>query len=124
MRDVSIIGACENKHGILKNKTVRDMISEVGNGAIADAGIDRKDIQALYLGNYNGNVLNHQNTMAAYAATSLGIQHAASMRVEGACASGGIAFRQGYMAVASGIYDTVLVMGVEEDEPPCWLNRD
>ncbi len=118
MRNVTIIGASENKHGILKKQTVRDMIAEVGNGAIADAGIDRKDVQALYMGNYNGNALNHQNTLAALAATSLGLRNAASMRVEGACASGGIAFRQGYMAVASGIYDTVMVMGVEKMNVP------
>ena len=118
MREVSIIGAAETKHGILKNQTIRDIIAEAGNGAIDDAQIDRKEIQALYLGNYNGNALNKQNTMAAYASTSLGMQHAASMRVEGACASGGIAFRQGYMAVASGMYDTVMVMGVEKMNVP------
>ena len=114
MRDVTIVGAAQIPHGILKNKSIREMISGAGNAAIEDAGIDRKEIQALYLGNYNGNVLNRQNTMAAYAATSLGIQNAATMRVEGACASGGIAFRQGFMAVAAGFYDTVLVMGVEK----------
>ena len=118
MREVSIIGAAETKHGILKNQTIRDIIAEAGNGAIDDAKIDRKEIQALYLGNYNGNAFNKQNTMAAYASTSLGMQHAASMRTEGACASGGIAFRQGYMAVAFGMYDTVMVMGVEKMNVP------
>ncbi|RME92287.1 MAG: acetyl-CoA acetyltransferase, partial [Candidatus Hydrogenedentota bacterium] len=117
-REVYIVGAYETKHGILKDKTIRQMITEAGNGAIRDAGIDRKEIQALYMGNYNGNIFNRQNTMAALATTALGMQHAASMRVEGACASGGIAFRQGFMAVASGMYDAVMVMGVEKMNVP------
>ncbi len=113
MREVSIIGAYQTKHGNLKDRTVREVLAEAGNRAIADAGIDRKEIQALYMGNYNGNILSRQNTMAALASTVLGIPQAATMRVEGACASGGIAFRQGFLTVAAGVYDTVLVMGVE-----------
>lgn len=113
MRNVSIAGAYQTKHGNLKDRTPRDLIAEAGNRAIADAGIDRNEIQALYMGNYNGNIMSRQNTMAALASTVLGIPHAATMRVEGACASGGIAFRQGFISVAAGIYDTVLVMGIE-----------
>lgn len=118
MRDVSIIGAYQTQHGNLKDKGLRELVTEAGNGAIKDSGVDRKDVQALYVGNYNGNILSRQNTVAAQAARALGIPHAATMRVEGACASGGIAFRMGYMAVASGMYDTVMVMGVEKMNVP------
>ena len=52
MRDVAIVGAFENKHGVLSEQYLREMISQVGNGAIRDAKIDRKDIQAVYVGNY------------------------------------------------------------------------
>jgi acetyl-CoA C-acetyltransferase len=89
-----------------------------GNNAIKDAGIDRKEIQALYLGNYNGNGLNAQNTMAALAATSLAMPHAATLRFEAACASGGVAFRNAMIAVGAGVYDTVMVMGVEKMNIP------
>ena len=117
MRKVSIVGAAQIKHGVLKDKSLRDMIAEVGNGCLKDASLDRKEVQALYLGNYNGNMFNLQNTMGAYAATSLGMQHAASMRLEGACASGGLAVRQAFLSVASGIYDTVMVLGIEKMNP-------
>ena len=55
MSEIAIIGAYECKHGILSDRTLRDMISEVGNGAIIDAKIDRNEIQAVYVGNYAGN---------------------------------------------------------------------
>ena len=118
MREVYIIGAHETEHGSFKDKTFRHLIADAGNGAINDAGIDRKEIQALYLGNYNGNGLNAQNTMAALAATSLAMPHAASLRFEAACASGGVAFRNAMIAVGAGVYDTVMVMGVEKMNIP------
>ncbi|MCB1146426.1 MAG: acetyl-CoA acetyltransferase, partial [Leptospiraceae bacterium] len=92
--------------------------AEAGNAAIADAGIDRHEIQALYMGNYNGNGFNNQNTLAAMAASSLGIPEVPTQRFEAACASGGVAFRNAMIAVASGIYDTVMVMGVEKMNIP------
>lgn len=114
MKEVYIIGAHESLHGNRKDADLRKLIAESGNGAIADAGIDRNEIGALYLGNYNGTQFNNQNTLAALAATSLGIPHVPTQRMEAACASGGIAFRNAFFAVAAGIYDTVMVMGVEK----------
>ena len=118
MREVSIIGAYETIHGNLGDRFLRDMVTEAGNGAIKDAGIDRKEIQAVYVGNYAGNEFNNQNTMASYVSTVLGLGDRPAMRLEGACASGGLAMAQGFLAVATGLYDTVLVMGVENTKDP------
>jgi acetyl-CoA C-acetyltransferase len=114
MREVAIIGAYETKHGNHSNRFLRDLVSEAGNGAILDAGIDRKEIQAVYVGNYAGQEFNNQNTMGSYAATVLGLGDRPAVKLEGACASGGLAVRAGFMAVANGLYDTVLVLGVEK----------
>ncbi len=114
MREVAIIGAYETKHGNHSDKVLRQLVTEAGNGAIKDSGIDRKEIQAVYVGNYAGNEFNNQNTMASYAATVLGIGNVPAFRLEGACASGGLALREGFLAVANGVYDTVLVLGVEK----------
>ncbi|HNI27958.1 MAG TPA: acetyl-CoA acetyltransferase, partial [Leptospiraceae bacterium] len=114
MREVAIIGACETVHGNHSDRVLRDLVTEAGNGAIKDAGIDRKEIQAVYVGNYAGQEFNFQNTMGSYAATVLGLGDRPAMKLEGACASGGLAMRQGFLAVASGLYDTVLVLGVEK----------
>jgi acetyl-CoA C-acetyltransferase len=114
MREVAIIGAYETKHGNHSNRFLRDLVSEAGNGAILDAGIDRKEIQAVYVGNYAGQEFNNQNTMGSYAATVLGLGDRPAVKLEGACASGGLAVRAAFMAVANGLYDTVLVLGVEK----------
>ncbi len=114
MRDVCIIGAYETKHGSFKERSLRDLITEAGNGAIRDSRMDRKEIQAVYVGNYAGNEFNGQNTIGSLAATILGLGDKPAIRFEGACASGGIAVRQAYWAVATGQYDTVLALGVEK----------
>lgn len=114
MRQTSIIGACQTRHGNLKDKTIRDLIAEAGNGAIKDSGIERDEIQAVYVGNYAGTGFNGQNTMGSLAATVLGLGNKPALRLEGACASGGLAVRQAMIAVASGLYDTVLALGCEK----------
>lgn len=114
MREVAIIGAYETRHGNLNDRLLRDIVTEAGNGAIRDAGIDRKEIQAVYVGNYAGQEFNGQNTMGSYVATILGLGDRPAQKLEGACASGGLAVRAGFLAVATGIYDTVLVLGVEK----------
>lgn len=114
MREVAIIGAYQTKHGNHSDKHLRELVTEAGQGAIRDAGIDRKEIGAVYVGNYAGNEFNNQNTMASYVSTILGIGNVPSYRLEGACASGGLAMQQGFLAVANGQHDTVLVLGVEK----------
>lgn len=114
MRDVSVIGAYETHHGNHSKRLLRELVSEAGNGAIRDSGIERKDIQAVFVGNYAGQEFNNQNTMGSYVATILGLGDRPAMKLEGACASGGLAFRAGFQAIATGVYDTVLVLGVEK----------
>ena len=114
MSDVAIVGACQTQHGMLHDRSLRSLISEAGNGAIADARIDRKEIQAVYVGNYAANEFNGQNAVAAFAATTVGLGDLPSVHVEGACASGGLAIREALIAIKAGIYHTALVIGVEK----------
>ena len=114
MREVAIIGAYETKHGNHSDRSLRSLVIEAGNGAINDSKIDRGEIEILYCGNYAGNEFNNQNTMASYASNVLGLGKIPAMRVEGACASGGIAVRQAFLAVAMGLHDTAMAMGVEK----------
>jgi len=114
MRSVSVIGIGETKMGKLPERSLRSLITEAGEKAIADAGIEKSEIQALYLGNFNGQYLCHQGHMGPLASEALGLGNIPTLRTEGACASGSLAFRQGYMAIASGLYDIVLVGGVEK----------
>lgn len=114
MRNVSVIGIGETKMGSYPEKTLDAMILEAGEKAIADAGIEKSLIEAVYMGNFNGSQLCNQSQVGALACEALGLSDVPSIRVEAACASGGLAFRQAYIAVAAGLYKCVLVGGVEK----------
>jgi acetyl-CoA C-acetyltransferase len=100
--------------GRLPDRSLRDLIQEAGGKAIADAGIEKEKIEALYMGNFNSQYLCLQGHMGPLASEVLGLGTIPTVRTEGACASGGLAFRQAFIAVATGIYDVVLVGGVEK----------
>ena len=114
MRSVSIIGIGETRFGRLKEYSLRQMIEEAGKKAIADAGIEKEKLEALYIGNYNGSFFCGQSHIGPLASEVLELGNIPSMRTEGACASGSLAFRQGMIAIASGIYDMVIIGGVEK----------
>jgi acetyl-CoA C-acetyltransferase len=67
----------------------------------------------LYLGNFISGPLNGKEVLAGIVADQLGLPNIPCTKVEGACASGGIAFRHAWLAVASGQCDAALVVGVE-----------
>jgi acetyl-CoA acetyltransferase len=114
MRKVSVIGIGETKMGRLADRSLRDLVDDAGNKAIADAGIDKSMIGAVYMGNFNSSYLCGQAHMGPLVSEALGLRNIPTVRTEGACASGGLAFRLGAMAVAAGFYDVVLVGGAEK----------
>lgn len=114
MRNVSVIGIGETKFGRLADRSLRDMVLEAGEAAIHDAGIEKKDIQALYVGNFVGQQLTGQGHMGPQVAETLGLGTIPTVRTEGACASGSLAFRMGTLGIMSGLYDVVLIGGVEK----------
>lgn len=114
MRSVSVIGIGETKIGRFPERSLRDLILEAGEKAIGDAGIGREDVKALFMSNFNAQFLCGQGHIGPLASEVLGLGSIPAIRVEGACASGSLAFRQALIAVASGMYDVVLVGGVEK----------
>lgn len=114
MRSVSVLGIGETKLGRFPERSLRDLILEAGETAIVDAGIERSDVKALFMSNFNAQSLSGQGHIGPLAAEVLGLGTIPAIRVEGACASGSLAFRQALIAVASGLYDVVLVGGVEK----------
>ncbi len=114
MRSVSVIGIGETKFGKFIDRPINDMIKEAGEAAISDAGINKSDIQAVYFGNFNGQMLCKQGHMGPLVTEVLGLGTIPSVRTEGACASGSLAFRQAAIAIMCGIYDIVLVGGAEK----------
>jgi acetyl-CoA C-acetyltransferase len=116
MRDVVVIGIGITKFGELWDKSFRNLIAEAGSKAIIDAGISGSEIEALYVGSMSAGRFVGQEHVGALVADASGFahMHIPSIRVESADASGGLAFRQGYFSVASGMNDIVVVGGVEK----------
>jgi len=115
-RNVSIVGAGMSGFGAFKGKDSRDLFSEAFQEMMGhmDQGIDIEDIECGYLGNYSSDLFEHQGHTAPIMADWLGMTPIPMTRIENACASSGSALREGVMAIASGMYDIVLVGGVEK----------
>ncbi|MEM4034731.1 MAG: thiolase domain-containing protein [Candidatus Micrarchaeaceae archaeon] len=114
MRDVAIIGVGLTKFGERWESGLKELMAEAGLAALEDASITSKEIQAIYGGSMTPGRFTGQEHIAALMADQLGLGNIPATRVENACASGGTALRQGYMAVASGLHDIVVVGGVEK----------
>ncbi|HII84815.1 MAG TPA: thiolase domain-containing protein [Methanobacterium subterraneum] len=114
MRDVAIIGVSQTKFGEMWDISFRDLITEAGMKAVADAGIEGADLEAMYVGNMTAGLFIQQEHIASLIADHSGLTPIPCTRVEAACASGGLALRNGIMAVASGYHDVVISAGVEK----------
>jgi len=113
-REVAIVGVGSTPFGEHWQKGLRDLALEASLEAVEEAGIRGKEIQEIYVGNMSGGMFVGQEHVAALAADFLGLNPVPAIRVEAACASGGVALRQGYISIASGLYDLVAVGGVEK----------
>lgn len=115
-RGVAIVGAGMSKFGAFPEKNSRDLFVEAFKDLCAsvDTGFDPEAIETLYIGNYSSDLFERQGHTAPILADAVGLAPRPAVRVEDACASGGVALRQGVMAIASGMYDVVLVGGVEK----------
>lgn len=110
--DIYINGVGMTEFGTLHNKTLKDLLLEASEEAIVDAGSPK--IDAVFVGNFMGGIAYQQEILGSIVANDLGLGNIPTAKIEGACASGGIAFRQGYLGILSGEYDTVLVVGAEK----------
>lgn len=112
MTNVYIEGIGMTKFGKFIDKSLKQLLVEASIEALEDAGNPKVD--AVFVGNFMGGSIGNQEILGALVANELGLGHIPTAKVEGACASGGIALRQGIMGIVSGEYDTVLVAGVEK----------
>lgn len=91
-----------------------DLFSKAAYEALKEARLDPPRIQALHLGNAYSGFTEAQTNMSPKVLAAMGIEnHIPCVRYEAACASGSVAFRQGYLNVLSGVYGVVIVGGTE-----------
>ncbi|NOY06074.1 MAG: thiolase domain-containing protein [Chlorobi bacterium] len=112
MRSVCVVGVGMSKWGEVWRMSFRDLHTEAALNAIRDAGVDRLD--ALYVGCMSGGLFVGQEHLASLLTDYMGMRGIPAMRVESACASGGMAFRAAFIEVASGMSDIVMASGVEK----------
>jgi acetyl-CoA C-acetyltransferase len=112
MREVAVIGIGMNKWGEIWECSIRDLLARSALTALDDAGIDKVD--AMYIGCMSSGLFCDQEHLGSMGPDMAGLCPTPGIRIESACASGGLAFRTGYLHVASGMADTVMVAGVEK----------
>ena len=108
MRKVSIVGASMIRFGKFPDCSIEEMGAEASLNALRHAGMKHKEVEAAFV----GNVLSPPNA-AQRALDELGLTGVTCFNHENACGSGSAAFRDAYISVAAGVYDRVLVIGVE-----------
>ena len=109
---VAIIGAGCTKFGELWGKDAQDLMVDAFQEALLDAGIEAKDIQAVWQGNQLTEVNIGHGTQPL--STTLKLPFIPVTRVENLCTSGTEALRGACYAVASGACDIALALGVEK----------
>ena len=112
MRDVFVIGAGQTPVGEHWHLGLRELGAAAIRAALDDAGIETVD--ALFAGNMLGGAINGQENLGALLADAAGLLPAEAWKVEAACASGGAAVRAAALAVAAGVHDVAVAVGIEK----------
>ncbi len=114
MRPVAIVGAGMIPFGRRDDDNLMDLLAYASLNALDDAGLGDKGVDSVYVANMGAGMLNHQMSVASALVDRLSLMPAAAEAIENGPASGASAIKNGLLAVASGYYDVVLVVGGEK----------
>jgi acetyl-CoA C-acetyltransferase len=109
-----IVGWAHTKFGKHENEDTESLIVRVATDAVRDAGIAPADIDAVYLGTFNGGFVRQDFPASLVFQADPAFRFKPATRVENACATGSAAIHQGLNAIAAKRARTVLVVGVEK----------
>lgn len=112
--DVLLTGWGHSPFGKLDDETLESLVVQVARDAITTSGLEAKDIDEIYLGQFNSGLvpLGFASSLALQVSDDLAGRPAT--RVENACASGSAALQQGVKSLLAGTARTVLVIGAEK----------
>ncbi len=113
-KDILLTGWGHSKFGKLTDETLESLIVQVAGEAISNSGLDPKDIDEIYLGQFNSGMQPLGFTSSLALQLSADLANVPATRTENACASGSAAFLQGVKAVLAGTARNVLVIGAEK----------
>ena len=112
MREVAIIGIGQTPVDEQWDFSIKEIAGQAVLAAMHDAG--RDFVEALFVGNMLSGIISRQENIGALIADWMGLVGIEACKVEAACGSGAAALRAGMMAVASGVIDSAVVVGVEK----------
>jgi acetyl-CoA C-acetyltransferase len=112
MVNVRVAGVGLTAFGQQPERTGRDLFAEAAGAALDDADVDRTDVEALYYGNFMGELAERQGHQGPLMAEAAGVD-APATRFETACASAGAAVRNAVQRIRTGSTDVLLVGGAE-----------
>ena len=111
---VYVVGTYHSIVGRLE-ESVYDLLIQAGRGALADAGVEARDIDGIWVGNFSGGGFNSQEHLAPCAVEiHPDLRFKPATRVENACASGSAAIAAAKQAIEAGAAELALVIGVEK----------
>ena len=115
MARVGIVGIGHTRFGNSSEYDLADVMAYAATDALQDAGFleHRKEIDQVLVANMASGLLCHQSAVASALVSRLDMEPVPAELVENGPASGASAIKLGYMAVASGMADVVLVVGGE-----------
>lgn len=113
-KDILLTGWGHSKFGKLTDHTLESLIVQVAGEAIRNSGLEPKDIDEVYLGQFNSGMQPLGFTSSLALQLSADLANVPATRTENACASGSAAFQQGVKAVLAGTARNVLVIGAEK----------
>jgi acetyl-CoA C-acetyltransferase len=113
MKKVAIIGVGHGKFGVRSDASLRELAFEAIKACLDDAGLSLKEVDGMVTG-IAGDEFSFSLQPSAQIHDYIGFQPKPNFRVEGACATGSVALRTGWMSIASGLADIMLVVGVEK----------
>lgn len=112
MRNVYVLSTGITKYGKFP-LSARELALEASKKAIVEAGISPTDIQAGFVANAFS-LAEKQGHLGPIIMSGLGIPDVPASTIESACASGSSAIREAWVNIGAGLYDCMLVTGVEK----------
>ena len=109
-----IVGWAHTPFGRLDGETLESLIVRVAKEALADAGVEPKEVDEIMLGHFNGGFSAQDFTASLVLQASPELRFKRASRVENACATGSAAVHQAIRAIEANASRLVLVVGVEQ----------
>jgi acetyl-CoA C-acetyltransferase len=110
----AIVGWAHTPFGKLSGESVESLVVRVTNEALADAGIEAKDVDEIVLGHFNAGFSPQDFTASLVLQASPDLRFKRALRVENACATGSAAIHQGIKSIEAKAARIVLAVGVEQ----------